>query len=200
MFLRGDREYVQGTQIVARAADGLPAGDWALSSARFSRITAHLVTFRDSPQDDDIGLVQFAGAGGDTRAVSVVETDTPAPRRDVPMPVQCHPAATDDDKSVAYDFSRAGDFEDVLNAFVIAIKAEHVQRFPGARDIWFTGLRGGDLSITDPPESGRLSLVLMRQLAGDPAHQTLWRATMLDSAGQTLGQSAITFSYVPGQS
>jgi hypothetical protein len=199
VFLRGDRNYVQGTQIVARAADHLPADDWSLSNARFSRITANLVTFHDKPQDDEIGFVQFMSADGTARDVIVVETDAPAPRRDVPMPVQCHSVASEDDRRVAYEFSSAGDFEDVLNALVIAIKAEHVRRFEGARDIWFTGLRGGNLSVSRPPESGRLTLTLMRQLAGDPAHQTLWRAELQNPDDQPVGQSAITFSYVPGQ-
>jgi hypothetical protein len=201
LFLRGTRNYVQGTQIIARSTDHLPAGSWFLSSAKFSSITANLVEFHDQPHAREIGLVQFASPDGEHHALTVVETDTPAPRRDEPMPVQCRPAAggDEDGKSVAYDFSEAGDFEDLLNAFVIAIKAEHVRRFAGAADIWFTGLRGGDLSVSDPPARGRLSLTLMRQLAGEPAHQTLWRADLRDAAGQSVGRSAITFSYVPGQ-
>ena len=199
MFLRGDRNYVQGTQIVARAADSLPDGDWALSSAKFAQITANLVTFHDGPREDAIGTILFASSDKTSHEVSVVDTQTPAPRRDDAMPVQCHSVPSAQDGDTEYAFSEAGSFEDILNAFVIAIKAEHVQRYEGARDIWFTGLRGGDLSVSAPPQSGKLSLTLMRQLAGDTAYQTLWRATMLDPSGQTLSQSAITFSYVPKQ-
>lgn len=197
MFLRGDRDYIQGTQIVARASEVLPLGDWSLESAKFARITRNLVTFQKAADPDAVGSIHFR-APGLTETVHAIETTTAAERRDDLMPVICQYKETDAVDQTVYAFSNVATFEDLLNSFVIALKGEHERRFPGARDIWFTGLRGGDLPVSRPPAEGLIDLNLMRRLAGEPAHQTMWRCTLTNPAGHTLHRSAITFSFVPG--
>lgn len=200
VFLRGNRNYVQGTQIIARAAECLDAGPWRLDRAAFVRITRNLVAF-DEPEKEGtpIGSILFTGVGDTVRELAVFDCGEPARRVDRLIVAQAIRQGTDPAENGRYAFSGVGTFEDMLNAIVIAIKAEHVLRFEGCTDIWLTGLRGMSLPTQGPlPESGDIRIAMMRALTGNNGQQTLWRVDIEETGGAGFCRGAVTFSYKPG--
>ncbi|WP_095590588.1 hypothetical protein [Actibacterium ureilyticum] len=200
MFLRGDRDYIQGTQIIARASETLEAGPWRFERTGFSAITRNLIAFADQDTDGSaIGTVCFVDDTGAERILHVIDSGAPAPHRDQPIPA----AATRQESGAAaeprYAFSRVRGFEDMLNAIVIAIKTEHTVRFTGCTDIWLTGMRGLNLPVEGAfPENGQIGLQMMRALAGEKGQQTLWRVDIQANDGTAFARGAVTFSYKPG--
>lgn len=160
VFLRGQRDYVQGTQIIARAAETLTSGDWRFERSGFSRITEKLVRISEtSVSDQAIGVVGFADSDGKTHELHIVETDILAPVRDLPMPVAAERCADGVDGQTIYDFADVSAFEDMLNVIVIAIKNEHRVRFENCVNVWLTGLRNFKLPVSSKyPKSGTLQM------------------------------------------
>lgn len=200
VFLRGTRDYVQGTQIMARAADLLPTGPWRFERAGFAQITHNIILI--APQNDDdtaIGSVHFKGPDEETSEMFVFDTGRAAPQKDQAMPARAQRQSPDPAEDASYTFSGVTAFEDMLNAIVIAIKNEHTVQFTGCTDVWLTGMRGLDIPVAGPfPETGAIKLQMMRALAGEHGQQTLWRLEIQGDDGANFARGAVTFSYKPG--
>lgn len=191
VFLRGERDYVQGTQLIARVADTLETGAHVFRQAEFHRKTVNLVACAPDGADglaDVVGKVHFqTGPDGDARSFALCELPEPAPRLDRTMPVRITRRSGPDagnadaqDPSV-WDWIGVSGFEDVLNAIVQIIRAEHGIRWPGSRDVWLTGFRRCNLPVATPDrQEGTFNLVLGRRLAGGATgtDQTIWQFTL----------------------
>jgi hypothetical protein len=175
LFLRGSRNYIQGTQIIARTAELLPPGAWRLEQATFNAIALNeLSATRDGDEAGALGRVSFAN-GAETITYALHETGPQAPRRDTEMPISVKRVSGEGAKAQwAYD--GVSNFEDVLNVLVQAIKAENAQRWPKGEDIWFTGARRVRLPLTGPfASSGVVTLTLYRQAGLTGQMQTIWQ-------------------------
>lgn len=190
VFLREDRNYVQGTQIISRIADLLDGDDWALRQAEFRRLSIGLLKVAevDGPQSDDaIGSVQFVrSTTGEARTFAVLERQEAAPRMQDGMVISVErsgkSAVSAETDEAVWTYSNVCGFEDVLNAIVQAIKAEHKLLWPGASDIWLTGLRNLGLPVKAHRGSlGSISLVLWRKLQGSSNVQTFWQVRLPES-------------------
>ena len=185
--LRGTRDYIQGSQILARTGELLVAeatGPVVLLSAKFTRITERGVRVAldeaDVADGEELGRAQYDD-GGQRRTVRFLEIAGPeAPRiDDVPKVTSDLVVAADGSASCA--FAIAGTFESYLVAVIEFVKAVHAARAEGVTDIWFTALAGARLPL-DPayPTEGRLRLTpKVERLAGDRT-QTLG---LLDTEG-----------------
>lgn len=185
VFLRGDRDYVQGTQIVSRVAELLGDGEWILDAAQFTRLSTRMLLADDSSAAAMAGViarVQFADPTGKNRSFALTEGAEPAPRRAQPMPIavtrQSERSGTD---KAIWDYSGVSGFEDMANVIVQAIKAEHGERWPGCHDVWLTGFRRLGLPVAGRfPDAGRIALTLYRQLGEHGLFQTIWQVALPD--------------------
>jgi hypothetical protein len=199
VFLRGARNYVQGTQIIARAADTLRNGPWKLERAGFSQITRNFVSFASQDEDGKaIGRLHFSSDENATNEIYILDSGQPAPQIDLPILAQAVRHSLDSTADSQYSFSNVEAFEDMLNAIIIAIKSEHSLQFQGCTDVWLTGMRGMTLPVTGPfPENGVIKLQLMRSLATEHGQQTLWRMGIHSKDGTEFTRGAVTFAYKP---
>lgn len=199
VFLRDTRNYVQGTQVIARAAACLEGSDWRFERAVFTQITRHTIRFSEPVADaDPIGILHFIRESDETREIRVFEADALAPRRDHDMTVEATRSSVVPSDPAFYDFTGVCVFEDMLNAIVIAIKAEHLLRFQGCSNVWLTGLRNLGLPVDRQLlNSGVVRISMIREMRKYPACQTLWRLDINDDAGATFSNGAVTFSYEP---
>lgn len=188
LFLRGSRNYVQGTQIIARLAERLPPGAWRLDQANFHAITLRTLAFARAGAADEAkacGRVSFSSAEQPSVTFVLFETEREAPRRDTAMPITVTRQG-DEGARAAWAYAGVTSFEDALNVLVQAIKAENAQRWPKGEDIWFTGARRLGLPVSAPPApSGVLNLTLYRQIGLSGQVQTIWHSDFpgLDGAG-----------------
>lgn len=186
VFFRGDRTYIQGTQIVARLSELLPPGDWTLDQAIFSRLAAGPLLASRGEVANPAGRVQFLSDTGATCAFALAEGPGTAPRRDSAMPISIRRQDSGADDGAVWTYDGAERFEDLLNVVVQSIKAEHSVRWPAAADIWFTGLRKLRLPVSPPVDrAGTLTLSLYRQIGVAGQVQTIWqiRAPFADPSG-----------------
>jgi hypothetical protein len=179
VFLRGSRNYVQGTQIIARLADRLPAGDWYLEQATFQHLTTRTLTLSrdvEAAAGQAAGSVTFRSVNGDSVSLFAVETEIDAPQRDTKMPIAVLRTDQSDTDVAVWHYSGVSGFEDLMNVIVQAIKAENSLRWPDAEDIWFTGLRRLDLQIrSDFENEGTIGVSLYRKLGVSGQIQTIWQ-------------------------
>ncbi len=160
--LRGTRNYVQGSQILARTAE-IVAADHPhalLTSAKFTRITLKGVRLvvGDGDGADEIGRATFDDGG--TRIVArFLEIDGPdAPRID-DVPPSTSGLEADAAGAGSAGFAIAGGFESYLAAVIECVKAIHAQRGEQVSDIWFTALAQARLPVAPAyPTTGVLTV------------------------------------------
>jgi hypothetical protein len=156
----------------------------------------NLVDLCDAPaaEGESIGQIKFQ-RGAEVRAFNVCDTALAAPRIDTGLPVSVQ-RASQENGNAEYRFTGGARFEDMLNVIVQAVRAEHQFAFPGAFDIWFTGLRKFPLAVggVHPATSGSLRLERQRIMGSAGAFQSLWAVTVLRDDGTT-GNGYITFTF-----
>ena len=178
--LRGTRDYVQGSQILARTGELLAAeadGEIVLVAAKFTRITDQgvRVALADGDADDgpEIGTARYE-QGGALRTVRFHEVPGPqAPHLDEVGRVTSDLAA-DAAGAASCAFAIDGTFESYLVAVIEFVKAAHAARADGVRDIWFTALAGARLPLGGGyPRAGAMRLEPRIERMVDGRLQTL---------------------------
>jgi len=200
VYLRGGRDYIQGTQIIARIAETLPEAHWTLRRAEFARITGSRVAISETiPGRDALGSVEFLHSHEAPRRFFLVDTHLPAPRRDDPLGIHVLRIDGSNPPDSAYVFDGVRDIEDMLNVLVQATKGEHERRFVGCHDIWLTGFRNTSLDTGwSGPREGVVLLSLFRQLGAAPQFQTVWMFEAQGAERVRIASGAITFAYKLG--
>ena len=185
--LRGTRNYVQGSQILARTAEIVAADhpDAVLASAKFTRITllgVELVLGEgDAPSGgEEIGRGQFL-IGDERLSARWFEVPGPeAPRID-DVPGATSGLAPDGAGGGRADFAIAGTFESYLAAVIECVKALHAGRGERVSDIWFTALVGARLPVQPTyPTAGSLAVELKVERMVEGRLQTL---SVVETAG-----------------
>lgn len=164
--LRGTRDYIQGSQILARTGELVEAeadGPVVLVSAKFTRITERgvRVALDEGDADDgaEIGRAQYDW-DGTRRTVRFFEVDGPAAPRIDDVAKVTGDLVADAEGNASCTFAIAGTFESYLVAVIEFVKAAHAQRGAEVVDIWFTALMGARLPLAATyPASGALRLV-----------------------------------------
>lgn len=206
VFLRGERDYVQGTQMIARVADAASLEGGVFQQAEFHRKTLNRVALDvdgAATPEDTVAKVHFQAQGqAGLQSYSLCELPDQATRRDIPLPIavarQSGPDASFADATDAsiWQWRDAQGFEDVLNAIVQIIRGEHSVRWPGSRDVWLTGFRRLNLPVAPAKASaGTMQLKLWRRMGAGVAgaEQTVWQFDLpeLGVAGMS------TFAFKP---
>jgi hypothetical protein len=160
--LRGTRDYVQGSQILARSAEIVAADhpDAVLVAAKFTRITRQgvVAVLGDGDADgEEIGRGRL-DLGGERLEVRWLELPGPeAPRID-DVPGATSGLEPDGAGGGTCSFAIAGTFESYLAAVIEFVKALHARRGERVADIWFTALMGARLPVAAAyPTSGTLT-------------------------------------------
>jgi len=186
VYIRGTRDYVQGSQILARTAELVGAdGSALLASAKFTQITERgvLAVFDDADAGDalEIGRAQFVTATGrQTVRFCEVAGDKAPPIEDVSR-VTAN-LETDGKGTGSTTFAIAGTFESYLVAIIEFVKAVHAQRGERVTDIWFTALMGARLPIdASYPRTGTLRVAPKIERVVDGRLQTL---SLVDTEGE----------------
>ncbi len=178
--LRGTRNYVQGSQILARTAE-IVARDHpgaVLASAKFTRITllgVELVLGEgDAPSGgEEIGRGQLL-AGDERLPVRWFEVPGPEAPRIEDVPGATSGLAPDGAGGGRADFAIAGSFESYLAAVIECVKALHAHRGERVSDIWFTALVGARLPVAPTyPTAGSLAVDLKIERMVEGRLQTL---------------------------
>ena len=178
--LRGTRDYVQGSQILARTGELVAAaedGAVVLLSAKFTRITEQGVRVALDQADDadgeEIGTARY-DQGGAVRTVRFLEVPGPKAPPIEEVAKVTSGLAVDPAGEASCDFAIEGTFESFLVAVIEFVKAAHAARADGVRDIWFTALMGARLPLAPSyPRQGRMRLEPRIERVVDGRLQTL---------------------------
>lgn len=178
--LRGTRDYIQGSQILARTGELVQAAADApveLISAKFTQITEQGVRVAlDADDVDDgreIGKAQYAW-DGQRRTVRFFEVAGPTAHRIEDVPRVTRGLVADRAGNATCTFESAGTFESMLVAVIEFVKAAHAERGTDVADIWFTALMAARLPLTAAyPTSGVLRLTPKIERLVDGRLQTL---------------------------
>ena len=195
--LNAGRPYVQGSQMIARAADAL-SGDrqLRLRGAEFHAITDRCVGLRPGARrPHDLGEVVFEGRDGPVQAAFVALAD-PAPSRTLGTATIVTASVDEDRSCAALDFENVGHLRDLLDLAVQATKRLHLTLSPRARDIWLTGLRKADLPARwNGPSSGSLSVQVVRRLVAQDRVQSLNAVTLTLDGDSEVRSFVLTFAH-----
>ena len=193
VVLNGDRNYVQGTQIIARSAQMYSKAE-RFSQATFSQITDKRIAVSENNSDLAIANVVFTDRAGLELPIYVHQLDEVAPQAIVPRQFT-FTRTIYDASGASYQFEDVVDFEGFINVITASIKLEHKHRFNRPVDIWLTGMRGWDIPLRKAEfDRGELKLTLGRSLAGDGAIQTMWRVEANSISGN-MHSGMVTFCY-----
>jgi len=186
--LRGTRDYVQGSQILARSAEIVAAEygpEAVLVTAKFTRITEQgvlLVVGDDSAEAGgaEIGRGQFA-VGDERVAVRWHELPGPKASRIDDVDRSTFDLTLDGEGGGRTNFAIAGDIESYLAAVIECVKALHAARGTRVTDIWFTALMGARLPVGPAyPTSGSLTVTAKIERIVEGRLQTL---SLVDTDG-----------------
>jgi len=200
VFLRDQRDYVQGTQIIARLAEQAAPEGSQLTQARFGQITANQVRWRPAGELDSaarIGEVQFT-RGGQELMFHIEDTGLIAPRRlDTHMGVRVTPTRTDAPLSGQYRIEHPMDLEGLLNALIQSVKNLHERLGPGIHDVWFTGMRQCALPVQHQLGlfEGHVDIRHRRMIRRGPSHQSLVEVVVSNLQGRSCHRCMINFAF-----
>jgi hypothetical protein len=98
--------------------------------------------------------------------------------------------------SAKYHYDQLTTFEDLIILIIHCVKKFHLEHFPNAVDIRFTGSRGGDLPFVIEPcfKSGKIEIEQTRSLKINTAIQTFNTVNIRAANGSSLA-CMIGFSY-----
>lgn len=207
VYLNSARDYVQGTQMIARAAEvWAPAlGPRAvLTAAAFRKITQNKVLCLSGATPPPEGLTLIGEAsfatwfdnGRQTTTLRFAELAEPAERRLRAETIVYEPlAALQPGLTGEFAFAGLKSFEDLLILIIQSVKAVHEAAGPAIHDIWFTGCRQTALPIAAPPmTAGKLTVRHLRLLGRAPLFQTM-SAVELEGAGGGNLSAVVTFAF-----
>lgn len=206
VFLNGKRSYVQGTQLLSRAAEyvhGQISPGAKLKTAAFHTITDRLVDIAFAEQsgelDRELGFCQFVTASAEPLKAIFLEGPDVAPRRDVPP--ACRYTRVDSDLghvlSGDWDVENAHSLEDVLVALIQTIKSQHEDIGAGVHDIWFTGFRGAMLPLSAPFPTGKglIRLRFARYMGNAEQYQSMQTVTLIPDGEEASKPFPVTFAF-----
>lgn len=199
VFLRCSRNYVQGTQLIARSGE-LVAPEAKFSSAAFSRITDRVVlaTSADgiSSTQTSIGSVSYL-VHDETIKFHLVESAIEAPRRDEPMTFSMSLMRQFGPLRAEYRFENVNDFESILNAVVQTTKDLHERLGETIQDVWFTGARGFSLELGYGlhPTCGIIRLTGGRVMRREKQYQSMVRVELLSLEHKTRTEGNVLFAF-----
>ncbi len=205
--LNGERDYVQGTQMIARSAEILEECfgiEPVLYTAAFHKITDHQVAVCTDESDLDeaaaLGDMLFTLDRDRTAKLFLIELPQTAPREVVPVGCRYEFIETvgEDLRHAIFQISEIGGGEDLLVALVQSLKSLHETAFPGASNIWFTGLRDGKIPMGTTLAglgSCRLELRIIRRLPGRVGWQSMTTATVLDDDDERRAEAVMSFAF-----
>lgn len=207
VFLNGSRDYVQGTQMMARAMEMAVAqapGPHVLTSATFHRITDRGVLVAKAGIADaaeSLGKIQLTTGAG-ALAFDLVEGPDPAPRQSVAVAPTWHeePEARQGPLTTRFTVDGLCTGEDYLIAVVQILKQLHERLAPDVTDVWMTGFRSANIPFDPafPAAKGTLETTCRRSMHGETSWQTL---TLTSFTNHTLAvpiRAAITFAFKSG--
>tara|TARA_R110000796_G_scaffold68309_11_gene156486 strand:- start:8552 stop:9340 length:789 start_codon:yes stop_codon:yes gene_type:complete len=181
VFLRGTRDYVQGTQLIAESAKLLSHGNYSVKKAAFTSITkkavkAAIYSSERSIDSETIGSVVFADPEGQTVTFGLVAQNSDAPQSDSPFTFELS-LREETDEQCCYDFSNAEAMCDILDAVVQAIKTFIQRQSARHYDIWFTGIRNLHLPVSSDSidSSGSITISKLKVHRNGNLHQSLFR-------------------------
>lgn len=183
--LVGDRNYVQGSQMLARAAELVSrvTGEHArLRECGFHHLTSANVEVALFP-DVDFKRSGYCGHASFDCAdrsctIGFRSTDVPVDRVEDLTRWGLRPIAAPSGLSGEFAFEGMADFEALLEIVIAAIKSVHAQLAPDVTDIWFTGCRRADLPVHPPSGAGSLLVRPIRIMGGAGQFQTLCSAEL----------------------
>jgi hypothetical protein len=189
VFLNGTRNYVQGSQILARTAELIRPGFGPLNLTEFvfKRTSINLIGVRldDSASNEPqrgaspIGDALFQS---DQMAIhaTFVELSAAAPKADLPETVALKLKSGGTGGNGCFAFHGAFSFEDALRTVVQAVKKLHETLTQDARDIWLTGMRAAAIPIDKGfrDANGQIEVELVRLMQSPPQYQTLNKVTI----------------------
>ncbi len=181
--LRGTRSYIQGSQMLAKAAEWLVSegfGAAVLTSAKFSKLTNRKVMLQldNEPAPPNLMRLGMAtyGTGAGTLNVQFLEHESAcAPRcPEQPSRISSYDSCG---AGVGYcRFATDGTHESYLAAVVEILKKQQAGLAAHVEEIWFTALSNAELQIAPtPPLQGGLKASLLLSRAVNGRFQTLSR-------------------------
>jgi hypothetical protein len=195
--LNDGRAYVQGSQMVFRAAEVLATGgDLRLRGAEFHAITNRRVGLRlGSRRTEDLGEILFEGREGAVRA-AFVALEERAPPGSLNPAVTVASSIDADTRSAVIRFDGAGDLRQLLDLAVQATKRLHLELSPDARDVWMTGLRRADLPLLwKGTASGSLSVQVLRRLVASGRVQSVNSVALDLDGNKDVKAFVLTFAH-----
>lgn len=200
VFLRGTRDYVQGTQLVAESAKLLSHSHFVIKKAAFTNITKKAVkaiTYSSERMIDaeSIGSVVFADPEGETVTFGLFALDADARQSDKPFTFELSLQEEGDDHC-SYVFSKTEALSDILDAIVQAIKSFIQRQSEQNYDIWFTGLRNLHLPVSPDSidASGTITITKLKMHRNGNLHQSLFRTEIEAEKMGRLG-GFVTFAH-----
>lgn len=199
--LNSGRPYVQGTQMLARAADWLgqvgDTQDVTFTACAFRAITDKGIAIGPAlptaeQRDTLIGTASFSVAG-DPIEIGFYETSAPAPADIIDDPcVYDLVEGSSQDAVQVFEIAEMRGFEGLIVAMVQCLKTMHAGLAADVHDIWFTGLRGAAIPCGDAYADARLTLTRARMMGKSPNWQSL---TKLEVAGLSGRPSLMSFAF-----
>lgn len=208
VILNGKRQYVQGTQMIARSAEIAAAqkdsSPVILQAATFHRITDKAVQLHPGMPDDNsskdrlLGTLSFVSDSALTH-YTLLERQNTAPRGEIaPRATWTRRNCPDEGRlSAAFDVDGLEQGEDLLVAIVQTIKGLHESLAPDVQDVWLTGFRAGNIPMsgTLPFHAGILTIQARRSMKGDGIWQTLQMASFVPANDAPPLRVAVTFAF-----
>lgn len=199
-FLRTERDYVQGTQLIARTAELIAVEGLQFVSASFYKITDRQIAVEFSEKKVSeipvIGSVTFSKFTDEFKC-QLIELSLPSPRRNSPLMIKTILLNRQKTLSGRFHFGGVSGFEDILNALVQGIKSMHQALGETVYDIWLTGFRGFQLPAQYPAEfkSGTAFVDLVRSSHSENLYQTLLKVEMRIDCTDTNFNGFVTFCF-----
>ncbi len=210
--LRGSRDYIQGSQVLSRAAELLSdQKNLVLRQAKFSRISHKQIFLsplrlsgKEHPLLTEIGYARFSSDEGYHNTFFFEKEDGQTAKKidEVVSPIVSLKNTSSDmgEPEGTAEVSFFGDLEGVLSSVIAVTKRLHQDISPDVSDVWFTGLQRASIPVIILREKlvGNLTVSHISSHKFGSANQTLSNV-VCDFGGSGMDQisAVVSFSYRP---
>jgi hypothetical protein len=203
VFLKGERDYVQGTQIISRLSEVLPSEEqFFLESASFNKITNKYIFFVDNDnfshlKNNLLGYVIFKPVSkkGNIKYVFFEDTDHIAPFVEDHEIDLKYNFVSKHDLSANINFTVLNNFEAILESIIYFVKKLHTEHKENISNVWFSAINKATIPLTNNNKIIQAELVIINLMNKKISNKFLTLSNVAFNSSELNFTCNLTFAY-----
>lgn len=203
VFLKGERDYIQGTQIISRLSEVLPSTEkFLLESASFNKITNKSIFFVDNGnfshlKNNLLGYAIFKPISkkGNIKYIFFEDADHIAPFIEDHEVDLKYSFVSRQGLSASINFTVLNNFEAILESIIFFVKKLHTEYKENIFNVWFSAINKATIPLTNNNKIIQAELVIINLMNKKISNKFLTLSNVAFNSSEFNFTCNLTFAY-----